>query len=382
MKKPLFLLFLCILLCPLLFTACGQEEDGDIVIGVMIPLTGTESAFGQDMLASYELAVEEINAAGGVLGRKLVLNVQDDGCDPAQAVNAASRLISAGVDVVTGGYCSGSTSPTLRLFAEANLVYLVSGANSTDLISQGWEQTFLMNPTATVQARAVANCLDWLDAGNRIALIQQGDAYTADLNDRILEVLSEQPGLTIATRELSEKNTADYSAIVTSVCYHQTDVVFFAGYYADAVNLIRQLRQGGSTGPVVLGDGCADPTIIQGTGSAGKNVFVISPPYVEYIPGGQEYSSRYAAHTGGLQPRAFSTLCYDSIYVLAEAITACGSLEYDDLRQAIQDTDYQGLSGRVTFTEDTRERPNNNFMLLEIDPEQGSFLLHENVLGD
>jgi len=372
MKRIVLLLLL--LLC---FSGCSRVDDS-ITVGVLIPLTGTEAVFGQDMLASYELAVEEINAAGGVLGHPLQLLVQDDGCEPAQAVNAASRLISAGADVITGGYCSGSTSPTLCLFDDAGLIFLVSGANSTDLSSQGHPQTFLMNPTARVQAGAFIDFIHWYGDIQKIALIHQGDSYTANLSSEIEKNLSQEQEFTVVTRGISEKNTADYSAIVTSICYHDADLVMFAGYYADAANCIRQLRQGGYDGPVLLGDGCADPALIHGVGSYGHDVYVISPPWVSYIEGGPEYAEKYEAHTGGLSPKAFSTLCYDSVYTLAEAIEAAGSAEYSALLQALRNTDRKGLSGDIRFDE-TGERSVNNFMLLKLDPDTASFVLVENV---
>jgi branched-chain amino acid transport system substrate-binding protein len=110
----------------------SQSSDDDIVVGVLLPTSGSEAFYGQDMLRSYELAVSEINAAGGVLGRNIRLFQADDGCDANMASKAAARIIAQGVDFVIGGYCSGNNIPALQQFYDADLLTLISCSTSAE----------------------------------------------------------------------------------------------------------------------------------------------------------------------------------------------------------------------------------------------------------
>ena len=119
---------------------CGDDEN-TIVIGVIAPKSGSEAAYGTDMINSYKLAVEEINAAGGVLGKKLKLYEADDGANANMAATAASKIVSKGVDFVVGGYASGAVTPILQQFYDANLLFLITAANSTNITKAGFDQS-------------------------------------------------------------------------------------------------------------------------------------------------------------------------------------------------------------------------------------------------
>jgi branched-chain amino acid transport system substrate-binding protein len=100
-----------------------------LTIGIMVPTTGSEATYGQDMANAVNLAIGEINAAGGVLGKQVGSTIGDDGCDAQMAVNAASKLASAGVVGIVGGYCSGATIPTLKIYGDAKLPMIIPAAN-------------------------------------------------------------------------------------------------------------------------------------------------------------------------------------------------------------------------------------------------------------
>ncbi|MCL2748413.1 MAG: ABC transporter substrate-binding protein, partial [Oscillospiraceae bacterium] len=127
----------------------GGQDGDDILIGVLTPTTGSEAYYGNDMNQSYELAVKEINDAGGVLGRQLKLYPADDGCNPNMASQAATKITSQNVDFVVGGYCSGATIPALQTFYDKDLIMLISAANSTDITALGLDLVFMLNSPGT-----------------------------------------------------------------------------------------------------------------------------------------------------------------------------------------------------------------------------------------
>ena len=367
--KLLSLLLVVILLASA-FTGCGKKSSQEeIVIGVLSPTSGSEAYCGNDMLQSYQLAVDEINAAGGVLGRMLALYPADDGCDANMASNAASRIISQGVDFVVGGYCSGATIPALQKFYDAELLMLISAANSTQITEQGFNQSFMINSPGTHALLTLTDLCRSLGTRS-VALIHQGDAYTKDLSD-LCEAGLPRSGIEIATVQVMEKGAADVSAIVTAIRNSGADFVYWCGYHADGSNVIKQLRQGGYTGDIAVGDGSASVELITACGPAGEGVYVTSPPFVEFAEGGERFVADYNA-MHGMDPGTYATLCYDTIYVLKNAIEAANSFETDAVRNAVQNIEYQGLSGFIKFTAD-REPAISNFIILQI--ENGAFKL-------
>lgn len=365
--KGTTLLLMVGLLTSLLFGCSGKSNE--ITIGVLSPTSGTEAYYGKDMLQSYQLAVDEINAAGGVLGRQLKLYAADDQADPNIATQAAEKIISKKVDFVVGGYASGATIPTLQLFRDAGLMMLISCANSTEITKQGMEQSFMINSPGThavVTLTALCKSL----GTKKVALIHQGDSYSKDLSDLCATELPKSD-IAIATVEVMEKNAPDVSAIVTAIRNSGADFVYWCGYHADGSNVIKQLRSGGYTGNIAVGDGSASPDLITACGDAGEGVYVTSPPFVEFAEGGEKFIADYKAKFNA-EPGNYATLCYDTIYLLKAAIEKADSLETDKVRDAVASLEYAGLSGTIKFNSD-REPALSNFIILQI--ENGKFKL-------
>ena len=190
MGKNLFKILSAILILVVLtvsFSGCnntaGNNTDNDeILIGVLVPTSGTEAYYGKDMVQSYQLAVDEINEAGGVLGKKLALYQADDANDANTASQAAAKIIAKKPDFVVGGYGSSATIPALQQFYDENLVMIVSAANSTEITKLGLNQTFMVNSPGTHAAVTLTDLCKSLDT-KKVALIHQGDAYTKNLSD-------------------------------------------------------------------------------------------------------------------------------------------------------------------------------------------------------
>jgi len=347
--------------------ACNRSKAGSdntvIKIGVLVPVSGSEAYYGNDMYNSYALAVDHVNAAGGVLGRKLqLLAPADDGCDALMAAQAATMITSQNPHFVVGGYCSGATIPALQEFYDKNLVMLISAANSTRITDLGLRQTFMINSPGTHQVDSLILLLNSLGV-KKVATIHQGDDYTQNLSDICYAKLP-PAGFEMVATEVMEKGAPDVSAIVTAIRNSQAELVYWCGYFADGGNVIRQLRQGGYTGYICAGDGSASTELITACGPAGEGVFVTSPPYVEFSEGGGEFLAAYRAKYNQ-EPDAYATLCYDTIMVLKTALDQAGSIEMEKVRDKLQGVSYRGLSGLISFAPN-RELANSNFILIQI----------------
>ena len=355
------------------FAGCGAKPgssgSGEILIGVLVPTSGSEAYYGKDMYQSYQLAADEINAAGGIMGRKITLYQADDGCDANMASQAASKIIAKSPNFVVGGYCSNATIPALQQFYDAKLLMMVSAANSTEITKLGLNQTFMVNSPGTHAAQTLVSLCQSLGS-KKIALIHQGDAYTKNLSD-ICEVALPENGMEIATIQVMDKGSPDVSAIVTAIRNSGADFVYWCGYHADGSNVIKQLRQGGYTGNIAVGDGSASVELITACGQAGEGVYVTSPPFVEFAQGGEKFIADYEAKFK-MPPGTYATLCYDTLYVLKDAIEKTGGTDMEKVRDAVQNIEYKGLSGLIKFKAD-RELELSNFIILQI--ENGTFKL-------
>ncbi|MCL1857994.1 MAG: branched-chain amino acid ABC transporter substrate-binding protein [Oscillospiraceae bacterium] len=347
----------------------GSDNKDEILIGVLAPFSGSNTYFGNDMYQSYELAIDEINAAGGILGKQLKLYKGDDAGDPSVATTAAAKIISQGVDFVVGGYASGATIPTLQQFYDAKLIMLISCANSTQITSLGLNQTFMVNSPGTHAVVTLTSLCKSLGV-SKIALIHQGDSYSKDLSD-LCEAELPKSGFEIATVQVMEEGAADVSAIVTTIKNSGADFVYWCAYPPDGSNVIKQLRRGDYTGVIAVGDGSASVELIEGCGSDGEGVYVTSPPFVEFAEGGEKFVDDYKAKFD-MDPGTYATLCYDTIYMLKQAIEKAGTLKMEKVRDAIQDIEYKGLSGVKKFTPE-REPEISNFIILQI--KDGKFTL-------
>jgi branched-chain amino acid transport system substrate-binding protein len=334
----------------------------DFTLGILVPTTGSEATYGQDMANAANLAISEINAKGGVLGGKtLGSTVGDDGCDPQQAVNAASKLASSGVVAIVGGYCSGATVPTLKIFGDANLPFVITAANSTKLIPANPGSAFMVNSTGNDQ---VAKAVEFFKSKGikSIAIVNEGDAYSQDLAD-LTKAAWTKDGGTVPAFEVANKGEQDYSAIVTAIKSANPDLVFWTAYYADGGLLIRQLRQAGFQGKIAVGDGSNSTELFKIAGSAADGVFAFSNPTAEFLPKAKDFADAYQKQFG-TAPGPYAPLTYDGTKLLAWAIDKAGSTDAKAVVAALKTANYDGLAGPITFTEqNTLAR--SNFIVLE-----------------
>lgn len=350
----------CAVLALMISTAASAQDT--ITIGVLVPTTGSEATYGQDMANAVKIAQDEINKAGGVLGKQLAMVVGDDGCDPQQAVNAATKLVSQGVVAVVGGYCSGATLPTLKTFGDAKIPFVITAANSTKLIPANPGNAFMINSTGDDQA---AKAVEFLGAKGvkSIAIVNEGDAYSQDLATLTKKSWTDA-GNTVSAFETVNKGEQDYSAIVTAIKAANPQAVFWTAYYADGGLLIRQLRQAGYQGIIAVGDGSNSTKLFDIAGKAAEGVFAFSNPTAEFLPAAKAFTVTYQAEFK-TAPGPYAPLTYDGMELIAYAITEAKSTDSAGIIKALKATDNkEWLAGPIKFT-DKNTLARSNFIVLE-----------------
>lgn len=342
----------------------GEEPafDGEILIGIMLPMTGSEAYYGGDMENAIKLAVDEINAAGGILGKKVVTTTGDDGCDPQMAANAAQMLSSREVVAVVGGFCSGATLNSLAIYNDAQIPLVIAASNSTQIIAenQGW--AFMVNSPGFHQAASAVGLFENLGK-EKLAIVHMGDGFSEDLANLTRQEW-EAKGGEVVLYDAVNRGEQDFAALVTRIRSAGAEVVYWTAYHAEGAFLVRQLREGGFDGDIVVGDGSSSIELLELAGPASEGVYCTSPPIVDFLPAAQNFIASYTSRFNQA-PGAYSGLAYDSMRLLANAIEQAGSTDPEAIKNVLAGTrNFPTLAGNISFTSDLT-LAESNFIIIK-----------------
>lgn len=327
----------------------GNDDSGPIKLGMLTPLTGSSAAIGPNMRNGAQLAVDEINAKGGVKGRKLELTVEDEACDPKTAAAGAAKLVSDEIDISVGGYCSSATLPTLSRFNKADIPMIIPAANSADLVAQKLPNVFLLNGTGIQQAEAAAKFIKEQNS-TAVALLDDNTSYSTDITKRTEQNLRPM-NVTVATKQSVTAGESDYSGAVNAVMNAHADFVYWTGYYQEGGLIIKQLKAAGYIGKIMVADGSVDPKLIEIAGQQNaQGVFATMTQTPQTIPGGESWIKSYQDKFGAA-PGPYSTQAYDAVRVAAEAVRIAGSTDGGKVIKALESIDgFTIFSGSLKFT--------------------------------
>lgn len=325
----------------------APAHAAEVKLGLVLPMTGSNAGEGKDIQRAIELAVSAINAQGGVLGDKVTTITADDACDPQQSAIAASKLVSSNVTAVIGGYCSGGVLPTLKIYGDANIPFVIVAANSTKLVDANPGNAFLINSTGDAQTETAVGLFQ-KRGFKSVAIVDEGDAYSSDLTTLTVASFTKAGGK-VAAKETVAVGEQDYSSLVSRIKEAKADAVFWTAYYNGGALLTKQLRQAGYRGGIVLGDGNGSPDYLKIAGSAAQGAFLISPPSVDFLPTTDAFRKDYMK-ANNQQPGAYAALSYDGAMLLADAIKRANSIDPKAIIAALKASNYEGLAGKVTFT--------------------------------
>jgi branched-chain amino acid transport system substrate-binding protein len=242
----------------------------DITIATIGPMTGQYASFGAQMKAGAEQAVADINAAGGVNGKQLKLIVEDDACDPKQAVAAAGKLAAAGVALVAGHFCSGSSIPASKVYAEEGIVQISPASTNPKLTDErAGPNVYRVCGRDDQQGQVAGAYLAKNFAGKKVAILHDKTAYGKGLADETRKYMNEA-GLKEEMYEAYTAGEKDYTALVSKMKQAGIDVVYVGGYHTEAGLIVRQMRDQGLDTQLVSGDALVTQEYWQVTGDAGE----------------------------------------------------------------------------------------------------------------
>ena len=354
----------------------GGDDTGPIKIGMIVPTSGSSAPTGASMANGAQMAVDEINEAGGVLdGRMLELVVADGACDAQQAVASANKLVSSEVVVSVGGYCSGATLPTLPIFDKAGVPMIIPAANSQDLVNEGLKSVFLINGTGLQQSAAA---LDFIKKQGyaTVALVDDNTSYSVDITTETEKQITEDGAAEVVLNTSVNAGESDYSSVVRDIVNSGAEMVYWTGYYQEGGLITDQLRKAGYEGDIMVADGSADSTLAEIAGAAAEGVYATMTPTPNTIEGAESWIEDYEAAFGE-EPKPYSTQSYDAVRLAAAAIESAGSTETDDVIAALEATDgFDAFSGPLSFTPE-HTLASGGFVILVM--ENGDFVLSDDL---
>lgn len=322
---------------------------GTITIGFYGPLSGSSAAAGQDMLNAMKLAVNRVNKAGGLLGKQIQLDAQDDQCTAQVAVQAAQKLVIDGAVGVVGGYCSGAAIPASTIYHRAGLAMITPAATNPKLTAQGFNDLFRTIGRDDEQGLFVSGVINKLHA-KTVALIHDNTVYGKGLATQTqLSLTKKYPNIKIAFFDAIVSGSKDFTSILTRIRDLKPDVTYFTGYYADGGLLLRQFEQLGVSGQFMAGDSNNDPTFIKLAGKYAEKALISTAPIPQLVPSAAPFVKEYTAayHAG---PGAYSAYTYDAAAVLLGAIKTAGSTTPTAIVTAVAATkNFPGITGPITF---------------------------------
>jgi branched-chain amino acid transport system substrate-binding protein len=329
-----------------LAAAWSGVAASDIPIGFANPLTGPLHLSGERNHIAVEMAVQDLNAQGGVLGQKVRLVPVDDACGMKRAIAAARRLVEADVRVVIGHLCSHSSLLPAGIYEVADVLMISPSSTHPRLTEEGRQNVFRLNGRDDEQGRLAGNFLASRFADKRIAILHDGSTYGEGLAEEARKQLRAR-GVIEAMYGTYPPNSHDYSELLTRLRKARIDVLYVGGYGPDAGLMLRTARERGDDLRLIGGDGLAMEGFWAVAGKMGEGAIFSHRPDVRERPVAAKLLARFRER--GMAPRLSGFSTYAAVEVWAQAVERAGSLQLSPVAEALRRGHFDTVLGRVGF---------------------------------
>jgi len=316
-------------------------------------MTGQLASIGDQFKHGAEAAVAAINAKGGVAGRQIKLDVEDDVCDPKQAVSVANRIVANGIRFVDGHACSGSSIPASAIYAES-AVMMMSPASSNpvltdDAAAKGWSTIMRLYTRDDAQGAFIGPWIAAKYKGKNVVILHDKSAYGQGVADAVKATMN-AGGLNEILYEGINSGEKDYSALVSKLKELKADVVYFGGYHPEGGLILRQAAELGFKFQLIMPDSIASPEFWQIAGPAGEGTLFVFPSDPQARPEAKEAVE--AIKKSGFVPEGFTLFSYAVIQAFAQGIERAGSDDPTEVAKALKSGQpVETAVGPITFDE-------------------------------
>lgn len=352
-----YTLMLLILVFAFVVAACGpgpkpEPTKGDVIVYVAVPLSGFQANAGQTVLGGARLRAAEINAQGGLMGYRVVVEGIDDESDSDVAVAVAEQIAAdaaAGEPVlgVVGHLNSGQTLAAMEIYKDLSLVVVTPTASEVSLTQKGYTNFFRVNANDEVQARVDAEFLVNTLGARRVAVLYNDDPYGIGLAQAVADNLHAMGAEVVAQIQVAVEQS-DYSSEVPQVVQASPDSVFYAGYEVECPYLRYALTQAGVTVPFLASDGCFLSATIDESNETAEGMYVSAFGPSPWTAAGDEWIKDYQ-EVEYRNPDTYSLNGYVAMKVLLEGVEKVGGFDSRAVAGAIRELSLDSLLGHVSY---------------------------------
>lgn len=338
-----------------------RPASSAIAIGLEGPITGDYANEGQGFEKALKLLVEQTNAAGGILGRKVEMSVEDDKGDAKEAALVADRLKSKKVVAVIGAYNSSATEPASGIYAEAGILHITPSSTATRLTTKGYQRFFRVCFLDDRQGLFAATYITKVMGAKKVGVLHDNSTYAQGLAEWTKKYLEDQ-GATVPYYDAINDKDKDFTPILTKIKAAGLDAIYFTGYYAQGGLLLKQGKDLGLTTPWVMGNACNNPQLVEIAGlAAAKGVIVTTEPLptdLDY-PEAKKFNEDFKAKYGAYPESVWTVMAADAFRVIKYAIEQTKSTDPAKLAEYLhsaQFKDYPGITGPIIGFDEKGDR--------------------------
>ncbi len=324
----------------------GAASAQDITIGVAGPLTGQYATFGQQFKNGATLAIADINAAGGVLGKKLKMDIEDDACDPKQARSVAEKLVGRNVPVVIGHFCSGSSIPASDVYADGGVLEITPASTNPKFTERGMWNLFRVCGRDDQQGEVAGKYILQHYKGKNVAIVHDKQTYSQGLADQVKKTIN-AGGMKEKVNESFGKDDKDFNALVSRMKANKIDVVYVGGYHTSAGLMLRQMRAQGLQAQMLSGDALATQEFWSITGDAGIGMMFTFGPDPTRRPVAAAVVKRFKDK--GINPEGYTLYTYAAVQIWAQAAAKAKTTDPKKVAATIHGAKWDTVLGPIGY---------------------------------
>ena len=332
----------------LALTGAGLAAD-TIKLGIAGAHSGDLASYGLPSVKAAELVVKDINARGGILGKKVELLIEDDACKPEMATNTATKLVSKKVDIVMGHICSGATKAALGIYNDARIIVMSPSATNPELTQSGQYPNFFRTIASDdTQAKLEVDfAMNRLKVKTIAVLHDKGD-YGKGLAEYARKFAAATKNVKVVLYEGITPGAVDYSAIVQKIKQSGAEAVIYGGYHPEAASIVSQMRKKGLKTIFISDDGVKDITFIKVAGKNAEGVYATGPKDTSKNPLAIAANEAHKK-TYGSDPGAFYLNAYAATQAILHAIQKAKSTDYTKVSNALRTYAVDTPLGKIKF---------------------------------
>jgi branched-chain amino acid transport system substrate-binding protein len=306
----------------------GAASAQEVVVATAGPMTGGDAIFGEQMKRGAEMAVADINAAGGLLGKKLKLEVGDDQCEPKQALPVANSFVQKKVVFVAGHYCSGVSIPASAVYVENNIMQITPASTNPRLTDEakakGWKTVARSCGRDDIQGVVAGQYLAKTYKGKKIAVLHDKTPYGQGIADETKKNMN-AAGMKEALYDSFQKGDKDFTALVSKMKQMGIDVVYVGSYHTETGLLVKQAREQGFGAQFVAEDALVTDEFWKISGPAGEGLIMTFAPDPIENPKAKPVVDKFTK--AGYKPEGYTLYTYAAFQVYAAAVKAANSFD-------------------------------------------------------